>query len=140
MFKYKCYIENPSKYVIEALESMGYTNYDSERDDYTMVVVNREQNGTYELLGECSWIDSDLILCKNTFEFLAIAGINDSTQAYQYYVSETGRFYMNCGESLTHRDLENFINLELDLTNNPLKWRKATVQEIINLYKNKKGL
>ena len=143
MFIQSCYLLSCTDFVCQSLEEMGY--HLSKHSNGFESIATTACLGSYTKLNKdillnpnphVNWCNSGRINCENNiFLFLALAGLNDERMSQQYYIADDGRWYLNCTEADTREDLDDFINLECDIPNSGMHWRKATVREILKHFK-----
>ena len=139
MFTTPCFIRKNTPELREKLEELGYTNTPSGRGEWFIPIEELEYLVTYPISGcyqGCNgyWYEDDFDCGTNEELFLALVALRDDSDYMQWFVNQNGYFEMCFNDKV-----ENYLcgygvrkYRQIDET-----YRKATVEEIIEHFKDK---
>lgn len=129
-FTKACFIRKNTPELRNKLKELGYEPSEWVSDDNELCLATGMdkfitiKNETFDSCNpHTTWNCAGRIDCNDNEElFLAIAAIRNDTDIYQWFISPQGFFVFND----SHKDISKLP---------PLKWRKATVEELIEYFK-----
>ena len=134
MFKHNCFIRKISQRIIDVLCNIGYNVTPNSIPGAGIATMSSNalvlqlpiiDNGTYGI--DCG---------DNEDLFLAISAISDHTDYMQWFILDADESYPQKNGTMVFCTKENFRNEQL--TTFYGTWRKATPDELIKHFKNKK--
>jgi len=135
MFLQSVFIRQNNEQLVEGLKRLGYKFNENTHGDslVTTPSVSRCRAIPHEYFystdPHTTWRAPGRIDCGvNIDMFLALAGLNDSTDFMQWFVSENGDWFL-CVVDKFDVDLANWLN-----SPTKLEWHKATTDEIVKRY------
>ena len=130
IFTKACFIRKNTPELRNKLKELGYEPSERVSNDNELCLATGMDKFTTiknETFDSCNphttWNCAGRIDCNDNEElFLAIAAIRNDTDIYQWFISPQGFFVFND----SHKDISKLP---------PFKWRKATIEELIEYFK-----
>ena len=131
-FTQPCFIRKNTPELRKKLEELGYTNTPSGKGEWFIPIEELEYLVTYPISGcyqGCNgyWYEDDFDCGTNEELFLALVALRDDSDYMQWFVTEKGE-WVKC-------EREHFY--QEHLTKTWRTWHKATIEEIIEYFKDK---
>ena len=138
MFTQPCFIRKNTPELRKKLEELGYTNTPSGRGEWFIPIEELEYLVTYPISGcyqGCNgyWYEDDFDCGTNEELFLALAALRNDTDKNQWVIDEANECF-GWEDSWMICDKDD-MNERVVYTH----YRKATVEEIIEHFKDKYG-
>ena len=132
MFTQTCFIRKNTPELRKKLEELGYTNTPSGRGEWFIPIEELEYLVTYPISGcykGCNgyWYRDDFDCGTNEELFLALAALRDDSDYIQWF-TDGEKWFQN---------KQNDIEVIRYGAGNPINFHKATVEEIIEHFKDK---
>lgn len=146
MFTQKCFIKKNSKDLRDKIYKLGGRNGTWLNDASDILSASKEFFKCWDsdLGAEEKLIEWGYIRCENEAVFLEIANMKDSTDKDQWFVTLADQAWYNLGMFAPKGSMfkslveDRYMGQNPELCNGFVPSRRATAEEIINHYNNKK--
>lgn len=160
MFIQSCLIRKNTKELVDKIERLGYDYAENGAGawfiplcELNYLAVNLYSKGYYMGVNG-KWDDSCYDCGTNEDLFLAMAALRDDSDKYQWFTNKKGDFNKSFSNEFLHfkfddKDIGKIADAIINKTDIPISgkplepiddtqdWHKATVQELIEYFKNK---
>ena len=144
-FTQSCFIRKNTPELRKKLEELGYTNTPCGKGEWFIPIEELEYLVTYPI-SECYqgcngyWYEDDLDCGTNEELFLALAALRDDTNENQWFIAQRTMWDENYnGEITVYYEEDEWLMWDYYsfMEDMPSDFRKATVEEIIEHFKDK---